>query len=99
MTKEAMHLGYHYISDEQAPGPTCPPSRLCDQITILKDQGFAFLTCGEVVEILDKGGKLPEKHATLSFDDGLKNQFEVAYPILKESGVPATFFHTTSGLD
>lgn len=28
----------------------------------------------------------------LTFDDGLKNQFELAYPILQELAVPATFY-------
>jgi peptidoglycan/xylan/chitin deacetylase (PgdA/CDA1 family) len=28
----------------------------------------------------------------LTFDDGLRNQFELAYPALRRLGTPATFF-------
>jgi peptidoglycan/xylan/chitin deacetylase (PgdA/CDA1 family) len=35
----------------------------------------------------------------LSFDDGLKECFEVIYPILKEKGIPAAFFINTGFVD
>ena len=34
----------------------------------------------------------PDREVVLTFDDGLRNNCSVAYPILKRLGVPATFF-------
>jgi peptidoglycan/xylan/chitin deacetylase (PgdA/CDA1 family) len=34
----------------------------------------------------------PAGELALTFDDGLHNQFEVAYPVLKRLGLPATYF-------
>lgn len=96
---KALHLGYHYVRDRDAPGANCPPSRLQRQISELQEEGFEILTCGEVALRLLRGKPLPEKHATLSFDDGLKDQVTTALPILKEFGVPATFFVITCALD
>lgn len=97
--ENALHLGYHYVRDGKAPGPTCTPERLRRQITVLKEEGYEFLTCGEITKRLLENRTLPEKHVTLSFDDGLADQYATAFPILKELEVPATFFYITCALD
>lgn len=97
--EKVLHLGYHYIRDGNAPGPNCAPDRLRTQITTLQESGYQILTCGEVARCLKENVPLPEKHATLSFDDGLKDQFTTAFPILMEYGVLATFFYVTCTLD
>lgn len=94
-----LHLDYHYIRNTPAPGPNCPPERLRGQIRRLLVDGYEILTCGEVRQRLSGGRPLPERHATLSFDDGLLDQWQTAMPILREFGVPATFFVITSALD
>lgn len=96
---KAWHLGYHYVRDGNAPGPKCTSERLRRQIVELKDSGYEIMTCGEVVKRLKDRRPLPEKHATLSFDDGLKDQHATAFAILKGCGVPATFFYVTCALD
>jgi peptidoglycan/xylan/chitin deacetylase (PgdA/CDA1 family) len=95
----ALHLGYHYVRYGSAPGPNCSPERLRRQIEALKADGYEIMTCGEIVRRVLAGRSLPEKHATLSFDDGLLDQYTTAFPILKELGVPATFFVVTCALD
>lgn len=57
------------------------------------------MTCGEIANRLLSNRPLPEKHVTLSFDDGLRDQFTTAFPILREFGVRATFFYITCVLD
>ena len=77
-----LHLAYHYIRDGNAPGTNCAPERLRTQILTLKKEGYEILTCGEVARRLTEGLALPPKHATLSFDDGLRDQYTTAFPIL-----------------
>lgn len=95
----ALHLGYHYVRDGSAPGPNCPPERLRRQIASLLADGYEILTCGEVGRRMLMERPLPERVATLSFDDGLRDQYTTAFPILRELGVPATFFYITCALD
>jgi peptidoglycan/xylan/chitin deacetylase (PgdA/CDA1 family) len=39
------------------------------------------------------------RHVMLTFDDGYRDNYEVAYPILRSHGVPASFFVATGFLD
>src|SRR6058998_1097916 len=40
----------------------------------------------------ERPGKRGRKRAALTFDDGLRSNVTVAYPILEKLGLPATFF-------
>lgn len=39
------------------------------------------------------------RHVLISFDDGYRDNYEVAFPVLKSHGVPGTFFLATRFLD
>lgn len=44
-------------------------------------------------------GNLPARSVAITFDDGYADNVQVALPILRDEGVPATFFVATSYLD
>jgi peptidoglycan/xylan/chitin deacetylase (PgdA/CDA1 family) len=46
-----------------------------------------------------KSGSLPARAACITFDDGYADNFDVAMPILRAHGLPATFFIATGFLD
>ncbi len=48
----------------------------------------------QVVNAISDGAPLPEQAALVTFDDGLRNNATVAWPILREMGVPAAIFLT-----
>jgi peptidoglycan/xylan/chitin deacetylase (PgdA/CDA1 family) len=82
---------YHYVSNESQPGLNIKPDIFHQQMVFLLENGYTFLTCKEAVrKSLD--GVLPDKTAVVSFDDGLRTQFDNAFPVLQELGIPATFF-------
>ena len=43
--------------------------------------------------------KLPAKHFVLSFDDGMREVYDVIAPILREKGIPAIFFLNSTTVD
>lgn len=67
------------------------------QMQIVK-RFFNVVTLTEAVEGLSRRA-LPSRPACITFDDGYRDNFEVALPILQKLGMPATFFVATHYLD
>ena len=59
---------------------------------------FNVLPLDDAVDALARGS-LPVRAAAITFDDGYADNHDVALPILREMGVPATFFIATGFLD
>ena len=59
---------------------------------------FNVLPLADAVERL-KSGTLPARAACITFDDGYADNAEIALPILKKHGIPATFFIATGYLN
>jgi peptidoglycan/xylan/chitin deacetylase (PgdA/CDA1 family) len=71
-----------------------PPARLRRQLELLDDAGFEFRTVADLMREAD-GGPPPPGRLALSFDDGMHDNHAEALPLLRELGVPATFYITT----
>lgn len=53
----------------------------------------------EIVEMTEKKKTPPPRAFAITFDDGFRNNYEIAAPILSELGIPATFYVTTGFVD
>ena len=56
------------------------------------------LPLGEALDRL-RAGTLPKRAVAVTFDDGYRDNYQYAFPILKRFHVPATFFLVTDCLD
>lgn len=72
------------------------PDFLRSAINRIRENGYEIIPLDEAVELI-KSGHGNQRYAVLTFDDGYRDNLELAYPILKEQGVPFTIF-VTSGL-
>lgn len=62
------------------------------QLAWLRDHGYTTITCADWRDA-EKGIKpLPAKPAMITFDDGYMNNYEYAYPILREFGMKGVIF-------
>lgn len=71
------------------------------QLGYLKRRGYEPLTLRQVADKMEEGIALPPNGVVITFDDGYRNNFENALPVLQEFGFPATIFIVVNavGLD
>lgn len=62
-----------------------------EQIVFFKNKGFQSVTLAQVYDALSEGKPLPSKPIVFTFDDGYKDVFVNAVPILKKHGFVGTF--------
>lgn len=74
------------------------PTQFSAQLDSLAQVG-EFIHPNALVELLEDGLPLSKNYILLTFDDGLKEQYDMALPILKEKGIPATFFVNTENVE
>jgi peptidoglycan/xylan/chitin deacetylase (PgdA/CDA1 family) len=74
------------------------PTRFRAQIELLLEAGFTFVTVAELAK-LAAGGEPPAGYAAISFDDGLRNNYTTALPILSSYGIAATVYVTIGFID
>ncbi len=90
-------LMYHGIDDAWSPFlPPVPISRFRNHLEYLATYCHV-LTLEEAVERLNCGD-VPHRAVVITIDDGYRDSYVNAFPILKEMGIPATVFLATSGI-
>ena len=98
-------LMYHYISippkdaDKYRADLSIAPDAFREQMTYLADNGFETVDLYDLSLAITGKRDLPEKPVIITMDDGYRDNFENAFPILQEFGLSATFFIVTQPID
>jgi peptidoglycan/xylan/chitin deacetylase (PgdA/CDA1 family) len=90
-------LGYHGVSERSEHdlhNLLVAPPAFRAQIELLLEAGFEFVTVESLAPEVHTGAVAPGRIA-LSFDDGMEDNHRVVLPILREYGIPATFYVVT----
>jgi peptidoglycan/xylan/chitin deacetylase (PgdA/CDA1 family) len=89
-------IAYHKIDvptkDIRLRGAFTLPKRFAKQMLYLKKQGFEFYKASELIDHYRQNGKFPPKAIAVTLDDGWKDNFPNAFPILRSLGIKATIF-------
>lgn len=89
-------LAYHKIdqptADIKLRGAFTSPKNFAKQMVYLKKRNFTFYTAAELIEFYRQNGIFPNKSVALTFDDGWKDNYTFAFPILRDLQIKATIF-------
>ncbi len=102
--KEVPVLCYHHIrkwrkkDTKRDINDVISPMKFEKHLKMLADSNYNAILPNELYNYLLFGQKLPSKPIMISFDDGYREQFTIAAPLLKKYGFKAVFFITTDAI-
>ena len=91
-------VNFHYVGEGRYPYPGIYPvtptafERQLDEL----GKSFTFVSLSEIDEAVAGRRTLPKRSCLVTFDDGLREQYDLAWPILRRRGIPAVFFVNTA---
>jgi len=95
--KKILIVMYHGIVKDPMPIPCwwqLPYNLFKWQLEYL-NKYYTVMHLTEVIQKIKNKEKLPDNVAIITFDDGFKNNYSTAFPLLKELKLPASIFLTT----
>src|SRR5881392_3683045 len=98
-TAQVIIFCYHRLVDKiRYPGTEITPAAFEAQMKELKDKGITVISMQDLLAWKKGEKNIPPRSAVVTFDDGWKSQYEVAWPIMKKYGYPFTMFIYTEGV-
>ena len=98
-TAQTLIFCYHRLVDKiRYPGTEITPAAFEAQMKELKDKGITVISMQDLLAWKRGEKNIPPRCAVITFNDGWKSQYEVAWPILKKFGYPVTMFIYTEGV-
>ncbi len=96
-------LTYHHIGmcppeERDHSGLWVAPENFEQQLAWLRAKGFVGLRVSELARVLREGRSVPTRWVVITFDDGWRDNYTTAWPLLQRYSFPATIFVTTAKL-
>ncbi|KQX35639.1 hypothetical protein ASD04_12675 [Devosia sp. Root436] len=92
-------LCYHSVNDTGNAECDPLPSALFESHLQHLRAHYTPISLAELADALNSGASIPPDAVVVTFDDGYRDNFEVAYPLLSQYRIPATFFIVPGFLD
>lgn len=98
-------LMYHYISTPPANANairldlSTTPRQFESHLAYLRHAGYETISMKQLAYAVSQQMTLPEKPIILTFDDGYRDNYEHAFPLLRRYGYTGTFFLVTQPID
>ncbi|MBA2586679.1 MAG: polysaccharide deacetylase family protein, partial [Chthoniobacterales bacterium] len=92
-------FGYHrFVNQVRRPDTEITPQAFEQQMQELRNKGIAVIGLQDFLAWRRGEKAIPARCAVITFDDGWKSQYDVAWPIMKKFGYPLTMFVYTEGI-
>ncbi|MGH8762696.1 MAG: polysaccharide deacetylase family protein [Nitrosospira sp.] len=84
-------LCYHRFGPQKS-RMVITPENFDAQLAYLKKNGYRVIPLSSVHSFLKGKTALPQRAVVITIDDGYRSSYDIAYPVLKKYGFPATLF-------
>lgn len=91
----ALIFAYHTISESQVENAVSAHT-FFSQMQMLKDENYTVVSLNELE--LMRNERIPEGVVCITFDDGFKDTYTSAFPVLSEFNFPASVFVETASI-
>jgi peptidoglycan/xylan/chitin deacetylase (PgdA/CDA1 family) len=85
-------LVYHNFSKNSSGKTSVAEADFEAQMKYLKENGFHVISLDQLLDFIDYKEPIPEKSVVITVDDAWGSIYDIAFPVLKKYGFPATFF-------
>ena len=98
-------LMYHYISQPPADADavrrdiSVAPAVFEEHLRYMRENGYQTITLDDLLAYLTQGTPLPPKPVILTFDDGYRDNYTNAFPLLQKYDMVGCFFIITDFVD
>jgi len=98
-------LMYHYLSEPPPDADiyrrdlSVSPTLFAEHLDRMLAEGYVTVSLYQVIDALQRGAPLPDRPVVITFDDGYRDNYENAFPLLRERGMVATIFVITDFID
>ncbi len=92
LTHRLQVINYHHLANEGDGTLVITKERFKEHMQALKEAGYNTVSTSEIIAYVETEATLPEQAILITFDDGYLSNYELAYPVLKELSMKATFF-------
>ncbi len=93
---------FHYIRDDfTAPYPSIfglTPRQFENQLDALA-KSATFFSASDIIDVINGKKVLPERAWVITYDDGLREQYDLAWSILQRKGIPGIFYINTGPIE
>ena len=88
-------LTYHSITDQAGSEYEVTAKQFNLQMAYLHSHGYHSINLKQFDTFMKRGMPVPDKLVLITFDDGYRNNYDMAFPILKKYGYTAALFVIT----
>lgn len=97
-------LCYHRVLPRNAktgalPAYSVTPEQFRAQMTLIADEGFTSLTFDQFYQAAKDAREIPDRSILITFDDGYRDNYELAWPIARQLGMKLNLFVCTGLID
>lgn len=92
-------LMYHTVNERANDAINTQPDRFDEHIKAIQDAGYTAISAEQLYRYYYEQVDLPANPIMITFDDGYKDNYTNAYPILKKHNTKATIFTITSRIE